>query len=93
MEDLLGGMLEGPITRTEGINVVFCNGELEPRIVIKQEGGLVTMVKTTNSQDPENPVSHWTYGADPAKGRRKNAWSRSVQQRGFKSGDHSADGL
>jgi hypothetical protein len=50
------------------MNVVFCNGELEPRIVIKQEGGLVTMVKTTNSQDPENPVSHWTYGADPSKG-------------------------
>ena len=66
--------LEGPINRTEGCElkgvtvVVFCNGELEPRIVIKQEGGMVTMVKTTNSQDPENPVSHWTYRAEPAKG-------------------------
>jgi hypothetical protein len=44
------------------MNVVFCNGELEPRIVIKQEGGMVTMVKTTNSQDPENPVNHCSLG-------------------------------
>jgi hypothetical protein len=50
------------------LNVVFCNGELEPRIVIKQEGEMVTIVKTTNSQDPENPVNHRIYGADPAKG-------------------------
>jgi hypothetical protein len=50
------------------MNVVFCNGELEPRIVLTQEEGMVTMVKTTNSQDPENPINHRAHGADPAKG-------------------------
>jgi hypothetical protein len=43
------------------MNVVFCNGEVEPRT------GIVTMVKTVHSKDPEHLASHWTYGADPSK--------------------------
>jgi hypothetical protein len=67
MADLLGACWKDQSIELKDMNVVFCNGELEPRIVIKQEGGMVTMVKTTNSQDPENPVSHWTYRAEPPK--------------------------
>jgi hypothetical protein len=62
MEDLLGACWLDQSIDLTSMNVVFCNGELEPRIVIKQEGGLVTMVKTTNRQDPENPVNHWSLG-------------------------------
>ena len=62
MEDLLGACWLDQSIELKSTNVVFCNGELEPRIVIKPEGGMVTMVKTTNSQDPENPVNHWSLG-------------------------------
>jgi hypothetical protein len=81
MEDLMGACWKDQSIDLEacleGMNVVFCNGELEPRIVIKQEEGMVTMVKTTNSQDPENPVSHWTHGAAPDKG---TPWNESRRE-------------
>ena len=36
--------------------MVYCNGELEPRIVIKQENG---SVDGQDSNDPNNDVSNW----------------------------------
>jgi hypothetical protein len=66
MEDPLGACWSDQSIELKSMNVVFCNGELEPRIVIKQEGGMVTMVKTTNSQDPENPVNHCSLGHRPS---------------------------
>jgi hypothetical protein len=42
--------------------VVFCNGELEPRMVVNQEEGMVTMMKMADSRDIENPVNHGTLG-------------------------------
>ena len=65
MEDLLGACWLDQSIELKSTNVVFGNGELEPRIVIKQEG-MVTMVKTTNSQDPENPVNHCSLGHRPS---------------------------
>jgi hypothetical protein len=63
----LGACWQDQSIDLKGMDVVYCNGELEPRIVIKQENGLVTMVKTANSSDPDNEVSSWRFGAAPGK--------------------------
>ena len=42
MEDLLGACWQDQSIYLKGMDVVYyCNGELEPRIVIKQDNGLV----------------------------------------------------
>ena len=62
MEDLLGPCWADQSIDLKSMDVVFCNGELEPRIVVRQAEGMVTLVKTVDSQDIENPVNHLTYG-------------------------------
>ena len=49
MEDLLGACWQDQSVDLKGSDVVFCSGELEPRIFIKQVDGLVTMVKSIRS--------------------------------------------
>jgi hypothetical protein len=62
MEDLLGAYWADQSIDLKSMDVVFCNGELEPRIVVSQKEGMVTMVKTVDSQDPENPVNCVSHG-------------------------------
>jgi hypothetical protein len=45
------------------MDVVYCNGEAEPRIVIKQVNEMVTMVKTADSNEVGN-ASRYRYGAN-----------------------------
>jgi hypothetical protein len=51
MEDLLGARWADQSIDLKSMDVVFCNGELEPRIVVSQKEGMVTMVKMVDSQD------------------------------------------
>jgi len=62
MEDLLGAYWADQSIDLKSMDVVFCNGELEPRIVVSQEEGMVTTLKTVDSQDAENTVNYVMHG-------------------------------
>ena len=74
MEDLLGACWADQSIDLKSMDVVFCNGELEPRIVVNQTAEMVTMVKMVDSQDIENPVNHITYGHRPSSSK---AWNEN----------------
>ena len=51
---MLGACWQDQTIDLKGMDVVYRNGEAEPRIVIKQVNEMVTMVKTADSNEVGN---------------------------------------